>query len=212
MTIVGIVPDVRFGELAGRNESETILVPLAQHAQPFIWVLGRTRGNPLAVTADIRNSVWAIDRDLAFEYVNTLRGAIAVDTWFFGVFGGLFLVFGLAALALAAIGLYGVMAFSVSQRTREVAIRMAVGAQRSQVRRMILRQGVAQTAAGMLLGLALAAGVSQLLSVILFDVQARDPLIFGTVVLVLMATALLACIIPARRATRLDPLEALRHE
>jgi ABC-type antimicrobial peptide transport system permease subunit len=128
------------------------------------------------------------------------------------VFGGLFLIFGLAALALAAIGLYGVMAFSVSQRTREVAVRMAIGAQSSQVRRMILRQGVAQTAVGMLLGLVLAAGVSQLLSVILLDVQARDPLVFGTVVQVLTATALLACIIPARRATRLDPLEALRHE
>ena len=113
---------------------------------------------------------------------------------------------------LAAIGLYAVMAFSVSQRTREVGIRMAIGAQASHVQRMILRQGVGQVVIGLGFGLLMAAGVSQLLSVILFDVGARDPAIFGGVVLVLIVTALLACIIPARRATRIDPLEALRHD
>ena len=142
----------------------------------------------------------------------SLRGAIQRDTWFFGVFGGLFTVFGIAALILSAVGLYAVMAFSVSQRTREVGIRMALGAAPGAVRRMILREGVGQVAVGMVLGLAFAALISRVLAIILFDVDARDPAMFGGVVVVLTATALLASILPARRATSIDPLTALRSE
>ena len=120
------------------------------------------------------------------------------------------MIFGLIALFLASVGLYAVMSFAVSRRVREVGIRMALGAQGSDVIRMIFGQGAGQLAMGLALGLALAAGVAQLLTILLFDVQPRDPAIFGSVVLVLAITGIAACLVPARRATRVDPLVALR--
>jgi ABC-type antimicrobial peptide transport system permease subunit len=110
------------------------------------------------------------------------------------------------------VGLYAVMAFSVSRRTREVGIRMALGAGAGDVVGLIFRQGAWQLGVGMLLGLGLAASVAQLMNMILFEVRPRDPAIFGGVVAVLAATGLIACLIPARRATRVDPLLALRSE
>jgi len=160
----------------------------------------------------VRTAVAAIDRDLPLTWTRSLRRAVEVDTWFFDVFGGVFVVFGSVALVLAAVGLYAVMAFSVSQRTREVGIRMAIGASSTDVRLMILRQGVLQVAIGMFFGLLMAFGVSRLLQVILFDVDPRDPLVFTTVIALLTSTAVLACIVPARRATRIHPLDALRHD
>ena len=122
------------------------------------------------------------------------------------------MIFGLVALALAAIGLYAVMAFSVSQRTREVGIRMAIGAQTRDVLQMILKQGLKQVSVGVAIGLVIAFFAGKGLSIILFDVQPNDLTIFGAIVVVLTATALLACLIPARRATTVHPLEALRYE
>ncbi len=212
MTVVGVAPDLRYEELADASRFEPIFVPLAQQPQPFVALLARTRGSPMAISLDVQRAVAAIDPDLPVFQMLSLRGAIARDTWFFGVFGGLFMIFGIAALILAAIGLYAVMAFSVSQRTREVGIRMALGAQPGTVRLMILREGVGQVSIGMVFGLALAALISRALAVILFDVDARDPAMFGGVVLVLALTALLASVLPARRATSIDPLEALRSE
>jgi putative ABC transport system permease protein len=160
----------------------------------------------------VREVVSAIDADIPTYYVRTLRQSIDEETWFYRVFGVLFMIFGFAALLLAAIGLYAVMAFSVSQRTREVGIRMAVGAQTRDVMAMIMRQGFVQVLVGMVIGLVFALAVSQLLSIILFNVQPRDPAIFAAIVFVLSATALLACFVPARRATAVDPLDALRTE
>ena len=118
----------------------------------------------------------------------------------------------LLALFLAGVGLYAVMAFSVSRRTREVGIRMALGAKPGDVLAMVVRQGVGQLGIGMVAGLTLALGVSQLLKIILFDVEPRDPAIFAAVVSVLSIAGVLACLIPARRATRVDPLLALRSD
>jgi ABC-type antimicrobial peptide transport system permease subunit len=122
------------------------------------------------------------------------------------------MAFGAAALLLAAIGLYAVMAFSVSRRAREVGIRIALGARTSHVLRLVFRQGIIQLAVGITLGLGLAAGVSQLIAAALFEVQPRDPWTFASVVAVLTAAGLLACYIPARRAARVDPLSAMRAE
>ena len=212
LTVVGVAPDLRYEELAEPERYEPFFVPLAQNPQPFLALLARTRGNPLAISLDVQRAVAQVDADLPVFQMLSLRGAIQRDTWFFGVFGGLFMVFGVAALILSAVGLYAVMAFSVSQRTREVGIRMALGAAPAVVRRMILREGVAQVTVGMVLGLAFAALISRVLAIILFDVNARDPAMFGGVVVVLTATALLASVLPARRATSIDPLAALRSE
>ena len=115
-------------------------------------------------------------------------------------------------LLLAGVGLYGVMATSVAQRTREVGVRMALGAQAGDVLRMILRQGMIQIAIGVVLGLGLAAAVGNLLALALYDVNPRDPVVFGSIITFLSAAALFACFVPARRATRVDPNIALRAE
>jgi ABC-type antimicrobial peptide transport system permease subunit len=124
----------------------------------------------------------------------------------------MFVIFGVVALFLASVGLYAVMSFSVIRRTREVGIRMALGAQARNVVQMIFGQGAVQLGVGMTVGLALAFGISQLLKVILFQVEPRDPVIFTGVAAVLVVVGLLACLIPARRATLVDPLVALRSD
>ena len=212
LTIVGLVPDASPGELGDKEEIEAIYVPFAQNPQRFMSVIARTRGDALGVTTQVRETVASVDQDQPIYFVNTLRNAIAAETWFYRVFGVLFMIFGLVALALAAIGLYAVMAFSVSQRTREVGIRMAIGAQTRDVLQMILKQGLMQVTVGVVIGLIIAFFAGKGLSIILFDVQPTDVTIFGAIVLVLTATALLACLIPARRATAVHPLEALRYE
>jgi putative ABC transport system permease protein len=212
LTIVGLVPDATPGELGEEEEREAIYVPLAQSPARFMSVIARTHGDPLAITSAVRQAVASTDSDLPIYFVQTLRQAIAVETWFYRVFGVLFMIFGFVALALAAVGLYAVMAFSVSQRTREVGIRMAIGAQTRDVLGMILKQGLLQVFIGMSFGLAIAYVAGKGLALILFDVEPHDLSIFGAIVLVLTVTALLACVIPARRATTVDPLEALRYE
>jgi putative ABC transport system permease protein len=211
LTIVGVVPDATAGDADNKNP-EAYYVPFQQNPDRFATIIARTSGEPMAVTNGVRDLVNGLDQDAPLYFVQTLRAAIAQENWFYQVFGVLFMIFGFAALLLASIGLYAVMAFSVSQRTREVGIRMAIGAQASDVLRMILRQGLLQVTLGMAIGLVLASFVSKLLNIILFKVQPRDPTIFGSIVIVLSAVALLACVLPARRATRVDPLEALRYE
>ncbi|MEX2282813.1 MAG: ABC transporter permease [Gemmatimonadota bacterium] len=212
LTIVGLVPDAMPGELGEEDQREAMYVPFAQNPQRFVSVIARTRGEPLGITSAVRETVAGVDKDMPIYFVNTLREAIAVETWFYRVFGVLFMIFGFVALLLAAIGLYAVMAFSVSQRTREVGIRMAIGAQTRDVLRMILKQGLIQVSIGIGIGLVIAFFAAKGLALILFDVQPNDVTVFGAIVLVLTATAFLACLIPARRATLVHPLEALRYE
>jgi predicted permease len=208
-TIVGVVPNVYSGD----NEAPwdaAVIAPFAQDPSNFASMSVRTTGAPMTITQQVRETVAAIDPDLPIYWVYSMEEALARPTWFVRVFGTMFMIFGGIALFLAAIGLYAVMAFSVSRRTREVGIRMALGAKSSDVVRLIFGQGMLQLGIGLTLGLAMAAGVSRLLSIILFDVQPRDPAIFGGVVAVLAIAGLLACFIPAMRATGVDPLVALR--
>ncbi|HEY7878187.1 MAG TPA: FtsX-like permease family protein [Gemmatimonadaceae bacterium] len=128
------------------------------------------------------------------------------------VFGVMFTIFGAVALILGAVGLYAVMSFSVSRRTREVGIRMALGARGRTVAGMILGKGLVQLAIGVSLGLLLATGISHLLGAVLFDVKPRDPFVFGAVAAALVTTGILACVVPAMRAVRVDPLVALRND
>jgi predicted permease len=209
LTIVGVVPTV-FGGDPEDKRPPGFYVPLAQNHSPFVSLAVRTSGAPLAITAQVRTTVASLNPDIPLYWVYSMQEAFARPTWFIRVFGTMFMIFGLIALFLASVGLYAVMSFSVSRRVREVGIRMALGAQGRDVVRMIFRQGAWQLGLGLVLGLGLAAVVAQSMQVILFDVQPRDPITFGSVAVVLAIAGLTACLVPARRATRVDPLVALR--
>jgi ABC-type antimicrobial peptide transport system permease subunit len=166
----------------------------------------------MALTQAVRTVAAELEPDLPLYWIMSLDQAIAQPLWFVRVFGTMFMIFGFIALFLAAVGLYAVMSFSVSRRTREIGIRMALGAEAVRVVRMIIRQGALQLAVGMAIGLAAALGVSSLMSVILFDVRPHDTLVFGSVAATLALAGLAASAVPALRATRVDPLTALRTE
>jgi putative ABC transport system permease protein len=211
LTVVGVVADMYAGGLEN-EDPHAIYVPLAQQGARFMSVAARTAGQATLLTPYVRDAVAAEDADIPLYFVNTLAGAIHENTWFYRIFGSLFMIFGLVALFLASIGLYAVMSSSVSRRTREVGVRMALGAQRGDVVRMIFGQALAQIGLGLVFGLALAAGLSRLLSTLLFNVEPRDPVIFASIVLLLAITGIIASIVPAMRATHIDPQVALRAE
>lgn len=213
LTIVGVVPDLYAGGLGGDNDQQAIYTPLAQGGARFMSVAARVRGgDPLLLTEGVRDAVLAVDPDLPIYWVQTLQKAIDDDNWFYMVFGSLFMVFGGVALFLAAVGLYGVMSTSVRQRTREMGVRMALGAKAGDVRGLVMRQGVIQLAIGLVFGLTLALLLSSQLQMLLFELDPRDPVIFLGISAVLSVTALTACLIPAIRATRVDPMHALRYD
>jgi putative ABC transport system permease protein len=209
MSIVGIVNDIYSGD-PDEPRKPTAYRPLAQNHSNFVSVSVGTAGPPMGLTASVRDAVASLEPDIPIYWTYSMADALARPLWFIRVFGTMFMIFGFIALFLASIGLYAVMAFSVSRRTREVGIRMALGARGADVVRMIFRQGLWQLGVGLVAGLGLAVGVSQLMTVMLFEVQPRDPGVFGGVVSVLLLAGLLACLVPARRATRVDPLTALR--
>jgi putative ABC transport system permease protein len=209
-TIVGVTGNI----FTADNENPwqpTVLLPFAQNFTNFASMTVKTASStPMQITPQVREAIASLNPDLPIYWVYSMEEALARPQWFIRVFGTMFMIFGFIALFLAGIGLYAVMAFSVSRRTREVGIRMALGAKGSDVVRLIFRQGMIQIGAGLVAGLGLAAGVSKLLSIVLFDVQPRDPQVFGGVIAVLAAAGLLACLIPASRAVRVDPNVALR--
>ena len=209
LTVVGIAGDLFTGDQQ-EPFSPVLFQPLAQARSGFAYITARTVNAPMSLTAGVRTAVASLNPDIPLYWVQTLDTAIAQQLWFVRVFGTMFVIFGGIALFLASVGLYAVMSFSVSRRIREVGIRMALGAQARDVVGMIFRQGIVQLAIGMTLGLALAFGIARLLGVILFQVQPRDPVIFSGVAAVLVAVGMLACLVPARRATLVDPLVALR--
>ena len=214
-TIVGVVPDMWNNGVGNGNDNESpqgVYVPFTQAPTRFVSIVARSRGNPAALTAPVRAAVGGIDPDIPVYFVRTLQEGIDAQTWFYRVFGALFGVMGIVALVLAAVGLYGVMSFNVARRTREMGVRMALGAQPADVIRMVLKQGAVQLVVGLLLGSVLAFLLSLGLKMLLFQVSVFDPLVIGGTVLVLSACAFLASLVPARRATRVDPMVALRYE
>lgn len=214
--IVGIVGNVKHRGLDLEDRPE-IYIPAFQplfagaHIPPMYLVI-RTKGEPDSVTALLRNEVAAIDPDQPLSSVLTMQQRISesvaprrFNMFLLSLFAGL-------AVLLASVGIYGIMAFSVTQRTHEIGVRVALGARGSDVFRMVLRKGFSLAGIGVVLGLAIAFGTTRLLSSLLFGVSATDPWIFVIDALLLIAVALVACYVPARRATRIDPLEALRYE
>ena len=213
-TIVGVVPDLRMeGFDSDVNEQAGYYAPLAQRDQRFISIAVRLPGgDPLALTAEVRAAVRSVDSDLPIYWVRGMPEVIRQGTWFYNVFGSLFIVFGAAALFMASIGLYGVLAFSVSRRIQEMGIRMALGANAKNVIRLVMREGAVQLAIGLTVGMAMAFGVSNVIGLILFDVEPRDPAVFGTIVVVIALVGIVASFVPALRATRVDPMVALRYD
>lgn len=218
-TVVGVVGDVKPFGLDGDMLPHTYM-PYVQHlpyqlkggtAQGMVLVV-RTAGDPAAAAASVRNAVWAMDREVPVSDVRTMEQVIAESNAPRRFTMALVGFFALAALLLAGVGLYGVMSYAVSQRAREIGVRMVLGARRADVLRMVLGAGLTLVLVGVAVGLAGAFATLRLLASFLFGVRASDPVTFLGVVLVLAAIALAASMVPALRATRVDPVIALRNE
>jgi len=209
--IVGVYRDIRNGGPRDTGFPE-IDVPLAQSPWPDVSVAVRTAGEPASVQRSIADAIRSIDPDLPMVGVRTMEQivdqSIAPDRFRTVLFGS----FGAVALLLAALGIYGVMSFLVAQRTPEIGLRMALGAERRRVVLQVLEEGMLAAGTGVALGLVGAYFVGRAMQGMWFDVGAIDPLAFGAVALVLIVSALLACLIPARRAASVDPLTALRKD
>src|SRR4051794_860865 len=210
--IVGVVGDTKTGSMT-EDGGMQIYVPHAQDSHwNFMGVVIRTAGDPAAFGATLRREVQALDTDQPVYQVRTMDDVVANSLGTRRVSMQLFAVFAIAALLLAAVGIYGVMAYSVTQRTHEIGIRMALGAQKSDVLRLVVRQGMTLALVGVIAGLAGAFALTRLLSNLLFGVAASDPVTFVAISLLLIAVALIACYLPARRAAKLDPMIALARQ
>ena len=213
MTVIGVVKDVKEDLFNYRINRPVWYVPYAQFENSFpVNLVVRTNSNPTSVTAAVREAVHAIDLDQPISNVMTMNenlGRVLVTERFSAI---LMSVLAASGLLLAALGLYGVMAYSVSQRTAEIGLRVALGAQRGDVFQLILGQGVKLTLLGVLIGLVPALGIARLFASLLFGVGATDPATFVSIALLLVSVALAACIFPARRALAVDPIQALRTE
>ena len=195
------------------NDPAGYYVPLAQRDRSFVSIAIHVAGGaPLDITPEVRSAVRAIDSDLPIYWVRDMPEVIHLETWVYSVFGTLFIVFGAAALFLASVGLYGVLAFSVSRRIQEMGLRMALGAEAKDVIRLVVGEGAVQLGIGIAIGLALAFAVSRFAALIMFGVEPRDPAVFGVITLTIVLVGVMASLIPALRATRVDPMVALRYE
>jgi len=217
VTVIGIVPDLQIqGNLPPGFpgfEPAGYYVPLLQHDASFMSIAAMPRsGEPMALTAEVRSAVRRLDADLPIYNVRTEAEVIDRSIWFFSVFGTVFIIFGLAALFMASVGLYGVLSFAVVRRTQEMGIRMALGAGSGDVVRLIARQAAVQLAMGLGIGLALAFGVTRLIGILMFNVDPQDPMVFGLVFGSIILVGMAAAVFPARRATSVNPVEALRYD
>jgi putative ABC transport system permease protein len=209
--IVGVVGDVRYEELDA-SPDPTMYVPFAQDVFSTMWIVARTNGDPAPLAPAARQVVRELDPGLP-AYSMTPLADVVSDSVAERRFSVLLLgLFALIALFLAAVGVYGVMAYTVNQRTQEIGVRMAMGAQRGDVLRMVVGDGMKLALAGLAIGLAAALALARIATSMLFEVTPFDPASYGATAIVLLAVAALACYIPARRATRVDPIVALRQE
>jgi putative ABC transport system permease protein len=211
LTVVGVVGNTRHEGLSQETEAETY-VPYLQSPRDFMQLAVRTAAEPDSMASAVRAQVRDVDPDQPLYHVATLQQVLSeslaprrFNVLLLGIFAGI-------ALALATVGIYGVMAISVTQRTHEIGIRMALGAERRDVLRLVVRHGLKLTVIGLGIGIAGALALTRFLSTLLYGVRPTDPLTFVAVSLLLAVVALFACYIPARRATKVDPMVALRYE
>lgn len=213
--VVGIVGHVKHEGLEGESRVQyylPFLQPPWQRPRRDMFVVVRSASEPAGLAAPVRSAIKKLDRDLPVFRVSTMERLVSdslaarrFSTFLLGAFAGL-------ALLLAAVGIYGVTAYSVTQRTQEVGLRMALGAQRSDVLRLVVARGMLLTIVGLFVGLAGAFALTRLMSTLLFGVGTTDPTTFAGVPVFLLFTSFLACYLPARRATKVDPMVALRYE
>jgi putative ABC transport system permease protein len=213
-TIVGIVPNVRQRNMTEADTDPVAYLPYRTDPRGFMTLLARSDGNPSTVTSVLREELRAIDPDLPLFNIRTMDENLARQRWPFRVFGTMFAIFAFIALMLSAVGLYAVTAYSVTQRTREIGVRTALGAESSQVMWLFVRRAFFHLAVGLTLGMAGALGVGKIFesTQLLVQTTGRDPIIIASIAAILAIVALAACAWPARAATRIDPLIALRHE
>jgi putative ABC transport system permease protein len=212
--VVGVARDSRnniFNRI-DREPEPTIYRPFAQEYSAVASLVVRASGDPRGLISAVRREVAALDENLPAQDLQPLSETVGLASWTARTAAGLLSVFGLLGLALAAIGIYGVMSYSVARRTREIGLRMALGAEARDVINLIVKQGMGLTFIGIIIGLMLAFAMTRLLASLLYGVRATDPATFALIALLLVGVALIASYIPARRATKVDPLQALRHE
>src|SRR5829696_8724120 len=212
--VIGVAKDSR-NNIFNRIDEEpepTIYRPFAQNYSALASLIVRTDGDPRGLFSAVRREVAALDENLPPQNLQPLSEAVTLASWSARTGAAVLGVFGLLGLVLAAIGIYGVMSYSVSRRTREIGLRMALGAETRDVIQLILKQGMGLTLIGTIIGLMLAAAVTRLLTSLLYGVTATDPATYAGVVLFVIGVAVLACYLPARRATKVDPMMALRCE
>jgi len=220
VTVIGISANARQGDWAKEPDPEVYLAALQDdeflgapksHIS-YITLVLRTRGNPADMAPAVKQIVWQMDRNLPISQLIAMDQAVADATAEPRFLALLLAVFAAVALLLAAVGIYGVMSYAISRRTHEIGVRMSLGATRADVLRMVLGQGMVQALAGSLAGVGGALLLGRLMSRMLYGVRPHDPVTFGMVAMVLGTAALLAICVPARRATRIDPMVALRQE
>jgi putative ABC transport system permease protein len=213
-TIVGVVPDVRQRNVNTGEPDPVAYLPYRLDPRTFMMLMARSAGDTNVVTSLLREELRAIDPDLPLFNIRTMDENLAQQRWPFRIFGSMFAIFAFIALMLSAIGLYAVTAYSVTQRTREIGVRTALGAESSQVMWLFLRRSFFHLGVGLTIGIAGAFGVGKIFesSELLVQTNSRDPIIIASIAAILASVALAASVWPARAATRLDPLVALRHE
>jgi putative ABC transport system permease protein len=213
MSVVGVIGSVRQRGRTPERPLAEIIVPHAQApgVQTLTWAI-RASGDPGALAAAVRRTLRARDPNLPFYEVRSMNEHLRLSMWEPRLYAQLMGGFSILALIIAALGIYGVMAYTVSQRTREIGIRMALGAARADVQRLVVGQAVRLTMLGAGLGLALAFGLTRFMQSQLFGIRADDPPTFVGVTLILALSSAAAAWLPTARAVRVDPVVALRHE
>jgi len=212
LIVVGEVPNIVQNDTTPKEIDPLIYIPYRQKPQADMAIVARTLVPPGTLAMPFRKEIQAVDSDLPVYNVWTMQQRLERNYWFFRVTGILFVIFAAIALFLASIGLYAVMAHSVSQRTQEIGLRMAMGATARAILRLLFRQGMVRAMIGLAVGLFGAFAITRVMKAALVQVAPADPVTFAIAALILALTAALGCWIPARRAMRVDPMVALRHE
>jgi predicted permease len=214
LEIVGVARDARFS--SPREAAEPMVFLSAFQLESVMTSVNeieiRTAGDPTSVAGEVRQAIHQIDANLPITNVTTLSAQVSNSMGPARVISALTGLFGIVGLALACVGLYGIMAYNVARRTHELGVRMALGAQKGEILKMIMGHGLRLTLIGLAIGAAGALAVTRLMTNLLYGVKPSDPLTFIAVPLLLALVALLACYIPARRAMKVDPMVALRYE